>query len=102
MIQKNDYDRHHALCEQIHDTYIKKNQAYGNSFSETFQKLGLISAVTRISDKYNRLVNLTLHPEIDVNDESIVDTLADLANYSLMTIMELQRNNTNYEELPFD
>lgn len=92
MIQKNDYDRHHALCEQIHDTYIKKNQAYGNSFSETYQKLGIISAVTRITDKYNRLVNLALHPEVDENDESITDSLADLANYCLMTIMELERD----------
>lgn len=71
--------------------YEKKNNAYGNSFGETFKKLGIISAVTRISDKYNRLCNLAKHPNIDNLDESIEDTLMDFACYSIMTLMELEK-----------
>lgn len=76
----------------LNETYKKKNSDYGDSFSQTFQKLGVISAVTRISDKYNRLVSLCTKPEEErkVKDESITDTLLDLANYCLMTVIELQ------------
>ena len=85
-------DKHIKLCNDLHELYVRKNAAYGDSFGETFKKLGIISAVTRISDKYNRLVNLATHPDIDQNDESIRDTLQDLANYALMTIMELDED----------
>ena len=81
---------HEALCEEMHNLYVVKNKAYGDSFSETYDKLGLISAVTRISDKYNRLISLATNPDIDDLGERLEDTLLDLANYSLMTIMELK------------
>ena len=82
-------ERHKQWCENLHALYEIKNRAYGDSFGDTFNKLGIISAVTRITDKYNRLVNLATHPDINENDESIIDTLADLANYAIMTAMEL-------------
>lgn len=88
-------ERHEKMCNDLHSLYIKKNAAYGDSFGETFQKLGIISAVTRISDKYNRLVNLVTNPNIDSGDESVIDTLVDLANYSLMTVIELQIEKGN-------
>lgn len=48
-------------------------------------------AAIRIGDKYKRLVSLSKSAEQAVKDESIRDTLIDLANYSLMTVMELDR-----------
>ncbi len=86
------YEKHEQICKALNETYIQKNKAYGNSFSETFEKLGLISAVTRITDKYNRLVNLATNDQIPVGDESIKDTLLDMANYCIMTYMELDKN----------
>ena len=86
-------EKHLILCNQLNSIYEQKNNAYGNSFGETFEKLGIISAITRISDKYNRLVNLAIHPEINKGDEAIEDTLLDMANYCLMTYMELQKEN---------
>ena len=86
-------EKHLILCNQLNSIYEQKNNAYGNSFGETFEKLGIISAITRISDKYNRLVNLATHPEINKGDEAIEDTLLDMANYCLMTYMELQKNH---------
>lgn len=85
-------EKHLILCNKLNAIYEQKNNAYGNSFGETFKKLGIISAVTRISDKYNRLVNLTTNPDIDKGDEAIEDTLLDMANYCLMTYMELQND----------
>ena len=46
----------------MYDTFCKKNHDYGNSFSTTWQEfgsLGLVTAVTQISHKYHRLLNLT-------------------------------------------
>lgn len=86
---------HKDICKELNDVYAKKNHDYGNSFGETFDKLGIISAVTRISDKYNRLVSLCTKPEEErkVKDESITDTLLDMANYCIMTIIEMHKDD---------
>ena len=47
----NRYERHQEICKLLTETYKKKNEDYGNSFGNTFEKLGLISAVTRIAGK---------------------------------------------------
>lgn len=93
----DDITMHRILCKELNETYEKKNHDYGNSFSETFNKLGIISAITRISDKYNRLVSLCTLPEEErmVKDETISDTLLDMANYCIMTEIELRRSKHN-------
>ena len=96
----DNYEKHQQLCDQIHETYIQKNRAYGNSFGDTYEKLGIISAVTRITDKYNRLVTLATNDDINQGDEAITDTLLDMANYCLMTVMEIEKR-TEEEEMPF-
>jgi hypothetical protein len=78
------------IAEDIAALYEKKDAAYGDSFGDTFQKLGIISAVTRISDKYNRLCNLATNTEVDNLGESIEDTLKDMAAYCIMTLMKLK------------
>lgn len=88
---KNNVDRFRKIAADLGELYEKKNAAYGNSFGETYQKLGIISAVTRISDKYNRLCNLATNPDIDNLGESLEDTLKDLASYAIMTLIELRR-----------
>ena len=86
---------HEKICKELNEIYAKKNADYGNSFGDTFQKLGLISAITRISDKYNRICNLATKNsnETKVKDETIEDTLKDLANYCIMTLIEMQYTN---------
>ena len=84
--------RHAEICKTLNEIFVAKNADYGDSFSETFNKLGLISAITRISDKTNRLQSLC-RKEAQVKDESIRDTLLDLANYAIMTAIELDGQN---------
>ena len=79
-----------GISNELCELYEAKNKAYANSFGDTYNKLGIISAVTRISDKYNRLCNLATNPDIDNLGESIEDTLKDLASYSIMTLIELR------------
>lgn len=80
------------IAESLCHLYEAKNKAYGDSFGSTFEKLGIISAVTRISDKCNRLCNLAVNPDIDNLGESIEDTLKDMASYCVMTLIELDAN----------
>lgn len=84
-------EKFREIAEQIAALYEKKDVAYGNSFGDTYEKLGIISAVTRISDKYNRLCNLATNPQIDNLGESLEDTLKDMAAYCIMTIMEIKK-----------
>ena len=86
---------HEKICKELNEIYAKKNADYGNSFGDTFQKLGLIKTITRISDKYNRICNLATKKsdEAKVKDETIEDTLKDLANYCIMTLIEMQYAN---------
>ena len=86
----NNIEQFRKIATELGDLYKKKNTAYGNSFSDTYKKLGLISAVTRISDKFNRLCNLATNPDIDNLGESLEDTLRDMASYCIMTVMELE------------
>lgn len=88
------YEIHKKLCIGLNDLYVRKNHDYGNTFGDGFKEYGLIMPAIRLEDKFNRFKQLALHPEKQqVKDESIVDTLRDLANYALMTITEMEINN---------
>ena len=87
---------HKDLCDMIHDTYVKKNHDYGDSFSRSFEEWGTVSAAVRIEDKFNRFKNLIKNNDNMVKDESVTDTLLDMANYCIMTVMELRRENNDF------
>ena len=94
--------QHKLLLQQIHDTYIKKNHDYGDSFSRSFKKYGLVAAMVRMEDKWNRLDNMASGAEQKVADETIRDTLLDLAGYCIMTTMELDRQKDNTNQKAFE
>ena len=82
------------LADQLAATYARKNKDYGDSFGISVARYGIIAALTRMSDKWNRLENLILNEgQHEVKDESVLDTLLDLATYALMTYMEVENGN---------
>lgn len=79
------------LCDRLAIILEKKNKDYGDSFHKQFSKFGMVSALIRISDKFNRLDNLiTTNAKPEVSDESVKDTLMDLAGYCIKTLEELE------------
>lgn len=98
----NKVEQFRGVANELTSLYEKKNACYGDSFGQTYAKLGVISAVTRISDKYNRLCALATNKDIDNLGESIEDTLIDLAAYAIMTLVELRNANKNIKTLPND
>lgn len=83
-------ERHKKLCMELNELYIRKNHDYGDSFHQTFREEGMAMSRIRLSDKLNRFKRLTTQTHREVEGESIRDTLIDLANYALMTIMEME------------
>jgi hypothetical protein len=79
---------HETVCSELNRIYKAKQHDYGNSFGESVKEWGLIAAVIRMDDKMRRLKTL-ITSERQV-DETIRDTLLDLANYSIMAVMELE------------
>ena len=82
--------RHKIICEEINDLYDRKNHDYGDSFHQTFVEEGMAMARIRLGDKFNRFKTLSRGGDQKVNDESIRDTLIDLANYAIMTVVEME------------
>ena len=87
--------RHHAsICEDLNEIYARKNHDYGDSFGKGYAEYGMVMAVIRLEDQLNRLKSL-IKAEALVKDESINDTLMDLANYAIMTVIERERTATD-------
>lgn len=84
--------RHQEIVEELNRVYEQKNTDYGDSFAESVREFGIVAALTRISDKYNRFKRLALGNRNLVGDESIRDTLLDMANYCIMLSMILEKD----------
>ena len=88
-------DIYEYILNGLEQTYKAKNNDYGNSVADTYEKFGDISFLVRITDKYNRLLRLcnSNAPEQKVKDEKIDDTILDLANYCLLWLVERKYRN---------
>lgn len=85
------------ITNEMGELYEKKNKDYGNTFTKGYEEYGMIMPLIRIEDKFNRFKQLTVNDEIMIKTESLRDTLIDLANYTVMTIMELDKKEGEYE-----
>lgn len=95
--------QHKLICEYLNDLYARKNADYGDSFHQTFLEEGWAMPRIRLSDKLNRFKMLSRAGDSKVKDESLRDTLIDLANYAIMSVMELDRlTKEAAEEKPGD
>ena len=83
------------ITEEMFELFKKKQADYGpsnigmgKSIMETDEdvKKAMIGLSVRMNDKIQRLLNLTFSNR-DPNNESIEDTLKDIANYAVMAIL---------------
>lgn len=81
------------VTHQMLELYSRKNRDYGDSFNHSLDEDGLLVAKIRLGDKISRFNSLLKNGEAKVTDESMLDTLIDIANYSVMTVMWLYRNS---------
>lgn len=90
---QDKYAMHDAICTELNTIYVAKNHDYGDSFGKSYAEYGMVMACIRLEDKLNRLKSLTKFGSQQVIDESIEDTLLDLANYAIMTVVERRMQN---------
>lgn len=83
---------HWTICRELHDTYKAKNADYGDSFAIVREKYPN-AILIRLNDKLNRLETLMNGAQQHVQDESVDDTLLDLANYCIMELVERRHND---------
>ena len=79
-----------SITDKMCDIYKQKNSDYGNSFSNLFKECGMTYAYGHMAEKLERVKSL-MKDDAKVNGESMRDSLLDLANYAILTIMELDK-----------
>lgn len=85
------------IQDKLVNIYAKKNHDYGDSFNEGCNELGVGYAFSRIFDKTKRFQTLAKgimnnNLSIEVQDETIEDTIMDLANYCMMYLAWRNKN----------
>ena len=86
--KRSEFNR---ITSEMLELYSQKNTDYGDAFTQSLDEDGLLVSKIRMKDKLNRFSQL-INNDALVNDESIRDTLIDLANYTVMTLMWLDEN----------
>lgn len=86
---------HKECCDRMVSITKAKNNDYTGSSDDPFsnfkmvQTFGVLSVeagmFTRMTDKLSRLASFIKKGVLEVKDESIEDTLLDLANYCILT-----------------
>ena len=104
-----------ATTDNMVETVIRKNHDYTSSGTDPFdnfnavEQLGICSSETgilvRMTDKIKRIISLLEKGEggAMVKDESIEDTMVDLANYAIILKLRVRnRRWTAKEPLPLE
>lgn len=87
-------DTHNATFESVLDEmkelHAKKDKDYGSAFHKSFEEFGVTAGVVRLNDKMERVKALVKNGKAEVKDESLLDSLKDMASYAVMLYVELK------------
>lgn len=90
-------DTHKATFESVLDEmkelHAKKDKDYGSAFHKSFEEFGVTAGVVRLNDKMERVKSLVKNGKVEVKDESLLDSLEDLACYAVMLYVELKNKD---------
>jgi hypothetical protein len=86
-------ERFREIVNEMVELHDRKNRDYaGSEYLSNFlmceKHMGIpawIGCIIRLSDKMARIMNIARTDEISVGDETIPDTLTDLAVYAIIT-----------------
>jgi hypothetical protein len=86
-------ERFHEIVKEMVELHDRKNRdnagsEYLSNFLMCKKHMGVpawIGCIIRLSDKMARIMNIARTDEISVGDETITDTLTDLAVYAIIT-----------------
>ena len=86
-------ERFHEIVKEMVELHDKKNHDYaGDKYLSNFLMCekhmgipGWKGSIIRLSDKMARIMNIAKNDEVSVGEETITDTLMDLAVYAIIT-----------------
>lgn len=94
MTNKDFLEFHRECIEKMHSICAAKNADYTSDSGDAFfnfsrvEMLGIASVeqgfLTRMLDKFCRLISFSRKKHLEVQNESVEDTLLDLANYCIL------------------
>lgn len=88
-----------TILGELFDTYKRKNSDYGNTFETLFKEFGAVYAYFHMYEKLMRIKTLMSDLNLPkVKEESIKDSLKDLASYAILTlvqILQVEEENEN-------
>lgn len=84
-------ESYQKTIKELADTFLIKNERYGNSFTDTIDDYGMVASIVRLTDKFNRMTTLFKNKELDEDDEPMTDTMLDMANYLIMTVAYMRK-----------
>ena len=83
-----------SILRQMDDTHTRKNNDYGDAAYQGYKKYGPAYFLVQLHNKLSRLESLTINNRSQmVKDESIDDTLLDMANYAVMYLESRHRDD---------
>lgn len=89
-----DYYKYSTILKRMDDTHTRKNNDYGDAAYQGYKELGDAYYIVQLHNKLSRLKSLTVNNKTQmVKDESIDDTLLDMANYAVMFLESRHRND---------
>lgn len=89
-----DYYKYSTILKRMDDTHTRKNNDYGDAAYQGYKKYGDYYFMVQLHNKFSRLESLTVENKTQmVKDESIDDTLLDMANYAIMFLECRHRND---------
>jgi hypothetical protein len=88
------------MFDQMHEVTKRKNADYTGGGEDAFanftrvESMGIATTeqgfLVRMNDKMSRIASFVKNGQLQVKDESVMDTLLDLANYSILMMGYLQ------------
>lgn len=85
------------ICNQMIELNIRKSNDYGASYQNLLREFGDVAAVIPLQNKLDRIKNI-IRRGGEVHNESLRDSVLDLACYAVMYLMELSERENNAVE----
>ena len=89
---ENKIRKYDNIMKELRAIYVAKNNDYGSSVTDTYNKFGDVSFMVRITDKINRATTLLSNNNRQVQDEKLEDTIKDMVNYGILWLIEREEN----------
>ena len=84
-----------SVLDEMKELHTKKDKDYGSAFHKSFEEFGVTAGVVRLNDKMERVKSLVKNGKAEVKDESLLDSLKDMASYAVMLYVELKNKDND-------